>query len=184
VASETKEGFSVLEKHYHQATNMTEEAHGLQQFVTTGVNLDHEAIQKFYKKWKHDSLVMLKWFGALAACSPKVGIISRMETLEKDPLFKKDVPNYLRSLYLQFSKNNLSSFHDESGSGYDFMAERIKLIDGFNPQVASRAASSFSLINKLDEKRKNSMKKALEKIMEGKPSRDTYEVVSKYLTSF
>jgi aminopeptidase N len=181
VASETKEGFASLEKHYEHATNMTEEIHALQQYIVSGVPLEHPAIQKFYSKWKHDSLVMIKWFGSLASCSPKKEVITRLEKLEKDPLFLNQIPNYLRALYLQFSKNNLNAFHDASGVGYRFVAERIKLIDGFNPQVASRAAGSFSLINKLDETRKQEMRTALNVIMGGTPSRDTFEVVSKYL---
>lgn len=181
VASETIEALVALERHYNFATNMTEEIHGLQQYIISGVPLEHVSIQKFYQKWKHDSLVMLKWFGALASCSPKTDAIARLKKLEKDPLFLNQVPNYLRALYLQFSKNNLDSFHDESGAGYEFLAEKIQLIDGFNPQVASRAASAFSLINKLDAKRKARMSEALNKIMSGKPSRDTFEVVSKYL---
>ena len=54
-------------------------------------------------------------------------------------------------------------------------------MDTFNPQVASRAATSFSLIKKLDSQRQKVMKAALTKVMEGKPSRDTFEVLSKYL---
>lgn len=182
VASGTKEGEAALHKHYFEATNMTEEIHGLQQYISKGAKLEDEAVQKFYNKWKHDSLVMLKWFGALASFSPQDVAIERIKTLEKDPLFLKEVPNFLRSLYLQFSKNNLHAFHQISGAGYQFMAERIAHIDSFNPQVASRASSSFSLINKLDNRRKGEMKKALLRIMDGgKTSRDTYEVVSKYL---
>lgn len=182
VASGTEDGKFALKAHYFNATNMTEEINGLQQYIQSGVSLDHESVQKFYDKWKKDSLVMLKWFSSLAAFSPKQEAISRIKTLETDPLFLKEVPNYLRALYLQFAKNNLHSFHNSSGEGYQLIAEKIKHIDTFNPQVASRAASAFSLINKLDEKRKSEMKKALTKIMEGKPSRDTYEVVSKYLS--
>ncbi len=181
VASETQDASKALQEHYYKASNMTEEIHGLQQFILTGVDLEDDAIQRFYNKWKHDSLVMLKWFSSLAAYSQKKDAVSRIGRLETDKLFLKDVPNYLRSLYLQFAKNNLVSFHDVSGRGYNLVAERIKHIDTFNPQVASRTASSFSLINKLDDSRKKEMRKALEKIMEGKPSRDTYEVVSKYL---
>lgn len=182
VASGTEEGKSALKKHYFNATNMTEEINGLQQYILSGVSLDHESVKTFYDKWKKDSLVMLKWFSSLAAFSPKHEALSRIKTLETDPLFLKEVPNYLRALYLQFAKNNLHSFHNSSGEGYHFIAERIKHIDTFNPQVASRAASAFSLINKLDDKRKSEMKKALTKIMEGRPSRDTFEVVSKYLS--
>lgn len=181
VASETSEGREALHKHYYNANNMTEEVHGLQQYIISGVPLEHDAIQKFYQKWKHDSLVMLKWFGALASCSPKAEAVERLLKIERDPLFMKEVPNYLRALYIQFSKSNLVAFHDASGKGYDFMADKIITIDAFNPQVASRAASAFSLINKLDDTRKNGMKKALSKILGGHPSKDTYEVVSKYM---
>lgn len=181
VASGTDEGLNALKNHYDQASNMTEEILGLQLYVMTGISLEHEAIQKFYHKWKHDSLVMIKWFSAMAAHSPKKEALKRLEKLESDPLFLKEVPNYLRALYLQFSKSNLTAFHDQSGDGYFFMAERIRNMDAFNPQVASRAASAFSLINKLDKRRKNQMRSALEKIMENKPSKDTFEVISKYL---
>ena len=79
------------------------------------------------------------------------------------------------------AKNNLKSFHADNGNAYRFVAERIKLIDGFNPQVASRAASSYSMINRLDPMRKEAMKGALKSILDGNPSRDTFEVISKYL---
>jgi aminopeptidase N len=180
-ASMTKLGLEKLESHYKNATNMTEEAQALTEYIKIGVGLDHFAVKGFYEKWKHDSLVMLKWFGALAAHSPKTEALARLEILEKDPLFQKDVPNYLRSLYLTFAKSNLDAFHAKDGSGYEFLADRIRMIDGFNPQVASRASTSFSLINRLDGQRKAGMTRALKKIMEGNPSRDTYEVVSKYL---
>jgi aminopeptidase N len=181
VATQTKDSMLVLEKHYQEASNMTEEIHGLQQFILSGVSLEHDAVGKFYKKWGHDSLVMLKWFGSVAAYSPKDSALARVKLLENDPLYLKHVPNYLRSLYLQFAKNNLDSFHDASGAGYEFVAQKIKHIDGHNPQVASRIATAFSLINKLDDGRQAKMKEALKGILAGKPSKDTYEVVSKYL---
>jgi aminopeptidase N len=181
VMSGEASGLEALQRHYHQATNMTEEVHALALYVMAGVELDHPAIQGFYQKWKNDTLVMLKWFSALAAFSdPKVAI-ARMEKLEKDTLFLREVPNYLRALYLRFAQQNLPAFHAQDGSGYKFLAERIKLIDKFNPQVASRASTAFSMINKLDKNRQFHMKEALKDIMQIKPSRDTYEVISKYL---
>jgi aminopeptidase N len=182
VASESQAGLSRLEVHYHEASNMTEEIFGLVQFIKKGVSLDHESIQKFYKKWGHDSLVMLKWFGALASYSPAQEALGRIEKLQKDPLFLNQVPNYLRALYVQFARNNLVAFHQFDGSGYEFISQSIIAIDKFNPQVASRTSGSFSMINRLDDDRKRLMKTSLEKIMKSSPSRDTYEVVSKYLT--
>ncbi len=182
VASGKEDSKAVLERHYKNAHNMTEEISGLIQYVKEGAGLDHPAIQAFYQKWQKDSLVMLKWFGALASQSPAIDAVARLMILEKDPLFLKEVPNYLRSLYLQFAKNNLPAFHAADGSGYRFLAERIMMIDKFNPQVASRASSAFSLLGKVDQSRQNQMRKALKDILDSKPSRDTYEVVSKYLS--
>jgi len=181
VASETSQGMETLDRHYSSATNMTEEIEGLIHYIQSGVPFDHKTIQSFYQKWKKDSLVMLKWFGAIASYSLKKDVFERLERCEKDPLFNKQIPNHLRSLYIQFSKGNLHSFHTLGGEGYRFTAERIKMIDHYNPQVASRAASAFSLITKLDEKRQAQMRMALEGIMQANPSRDTFEVVSKYL---
>lgn len=170
-----------LRQHFEGATNMTDEVSALIQYVRNGADLSHRAIEAFCQKWKHDSLVMLKWFAALAAHTPAPAAVERVSALENNPLFEKQVPNYLRALYLQFAKNNLPAFHAVDGSGYRFLAQRIQQIDKFNPQVASRAATSFSMINKLDPARQAEMKKALKVVMEGNPSRDTYEVLSKYL---
>src|SRR5690606_8013212 len=101
--------------------------------------------------------------------------LERLEVLERDPLFKRDIPNYLRALYGQFARNNLSAFHATDGAGYKFLAERIVSIDKFNPQVASRIATTFSMLNRLDEKRQREMKNALNHIMESGPSKDTFE---------
>lgn len=180
-ASETPQGLEKLKIHSQTATNMTEEIQALTEYLRLGVPMDHFAVKGFYEKWQHDSLVMLKWFSAVASCSPKTEALKRMEQLENDLLFLKDVPNYLRALYVNFAKTNLTAFHAKDGSGYHFMADRIKMIDGFNPQVASRASTAFSLINRMDPERGQVMKQALNTIMEGKTSRDTFEVVSKYL---
>ena len=180
-ASGTGQGMETLKRHYEEASNMTEESQGLIEYIRSGVGMDHDAIEAFYDKWKNDSLVMLKWFSALASYSPKTEALKRMEILENDRLFQKDVPNYLRALYLSFAKFNIVAFNNQDGSGYNFLADRIKMIDGFNPQVASRASSAYSLINRLDSDRKSEMRKALKRVMEGNPSRDTYEVIAKYL---
>jgi aminopeptidase N len=182
VASGTPASLESLARHYEEATNMTEELQGLIQYVLLGEKIEEGPIKKFYEKWKKDSLVMLKWFSAISAYSPEKVILPRMSQLENDPLFLREVPNYLRALYLQFAKNNLVGFHQASGEGYDLMADRILKVDKFNPQVASRMSSSFSLVSKVDSIRRIKMKAALERVMSGNPSKDTFEVISKYLS--
>lgn len=181
VSSKTQEGLERLHSHFQNASNMTDESFALGLFIKSGAHLDHPAVKSFYEKWKGDSLVMIKWFASLAAHSHSKGIIEKLMMLEQDPLFKMDIPNYLRALYMQFAKNNLKSFHAKDGSGYAFIAERVKRIDKLNPQVASRLASSFSMINKVDEGRASKMRSILEDLLKENISRDTYEVVSSYL---
>jgi aminopeptidase N len=182
VASGSREAVQILKEHLQRASNMTDEISALNLFVQLGVGMDHFGIAGFYDKWKNDSLVMLKWFSALAAHSPKSVVWDRLERLESDPLFQKSTPNYLRALYLQFARYNHCAFHAQDGQGYRYLAQKIKWMDEFNPNVASRAASAFSLLPKLDAQRQGHMRQALEFILEGKTSRDTYEVVSKYLS--
>lgn len=181
VASETESGKEALKNHFNNASNMTEEIHALNQFVKLGAGPEHEMVKGFYNKWKHDSLVMIKWFASLSGNSTKTRAIEIVKELEKDAKYLKDVPNYIRALYMQFSKNNQVSFHDKSGEGYRFLAERIVQVDKFNPQVASRISGAFANINKLDDERRNLMKGALETILKSGPSKDTFEVVSKFL---
>jgi len=181
VASKTQEGLERLHSHFQNATNMTDESFALGQFVKSGAHLDHPAVHDFYEKWKGDSLVMIKWFATLAANSESKDVIEKLMRLEQNMLFKAEIPNYLRALYMQFAKNNLRAFHAKDGSGYAFIAERVKRIDQLNPQVASRLASSFSMINKVDEGRAGKMREILQGLLKEKISRDTYEVVSSYL---
>ncbi len=174
-------GGDYLENHYFNASNMTEELHGLELYISQGVSLDHPAIKGFYEKWKNDSLTLIKWFGALSSHSPSEGILKRLELLESDRLFLNKVPNYLRALYGSFARLNLHSFHADDGSGYEFLVDRIIHIDKFNPQVAARISTNFSQLNKLETNQKEKMRKALNRILSTNSSGDTLEVVNKYL---
>ncbi|MFA5583056.1 MAG: DUF3458 domain-containing protein, partial [Bacteriovoracaceae bacterium] len=172
---------SLLDSHYENATNMTDEIFALSQYIKQGAGVDHPQVKAFYKKWGHDSLVMIKWFSSLAANSKAEVVIDTLKKIENDPLYKSEVPNYLRALYVQFGRTNLVGFHQESGAGYEFLGERIAKVDKFNPQTASRMANAFAIMNKLDPKRQVLMKKVLIKLQSAGTSRDLGEVISKYL---
>ena len=172
----------VLKEHFYQAQTMTEEATGLALYCMKGGDNSEEALTHFYRKWKHEPLVMLRWFGAQASFTPAKDVLTRLEKLERNEAFRAKVPNDLRSLYGGFARGNLMGFHAYNGSGYRFMASRIAEIDKFNPQVASRlTGAAFSLLQKMDEGRKTQMKTALKALVEGAPSKDVFEVASRYL---
>lgn len=181
VKSHRSEAIELLQEHFYDAETMTEEAVGHALYCQLGGDEGKKATDHFYKKWKHEPLVMLRWFGAQAGYSKPAEAIAKIEAVEKDPVFRAKVPNDIRGLYQAFVRSNLLAFHAKDGSGYKFMAERIKRVDAFNPQVASRLTGAFALIPKMDAGRKALMKEALINLVEGKPSRDVFEMASRYL---
>lgn len=179
--SHTPEALELMRGHFYDARTMTEEATGLALYCMHAGAEGEAALKHFYTKWKHEPLVMLRWFGSQASLTDSSQVLSRLEALETDPAFRAKVPNDLRGLYGSFARGNLMGFHLADGSGYRFMAERIARIDKFNPQVASRLTGAFSLLPKMDEGRKSQMISALKKLIEGGPSKDVFEVASRYL---
>jgi len=88
----------------------------------------------------------------------------------------------VRSLIGAFSHGNQVRFHDASGSGYEFLADRVKEIDAINPQVAARLMGAFSRWRKFDSDRQQLMQGELERILTtANLSKDVYEIASKTL---
>lgn len=181
VKSKQPHALSVLESHFYNAQTMTEEATGHALYCQLGGLEGAKATQHFYNKWKHEPLVMLRWYGAHAGYTEVTQVRPRIEEIEKNPVFRPQVPNDLRGLYGAFIRQNLLAFHAKDGSGYEFIVDRIKRIDAFNPQVASRLMAAFALMPKMDIDRKALMRRALTRLVEGKPSKDVFEMASRYL---
>ena len=178
VKSKQQEALTTLEKFYKHAQTMTEEAQALALYCSLKIPASVTAIDGFYKKWKHEPLVMLHWFSLQASYASS---LSELEALEQHPSFRARVPNDIRGIYMSYARHNLSLFHHQDGSGYRFLADRIKRIDAFNPQLAARIVSSFSMMPKMDVERKGLMKTALKSLVESQPSKDVFEVASRYL---
>jgi len=80
------------------------------------------------------------------------------------------------------NRNNPINFHAIDGSGYQFLAEQIIILDKLNPQIASRQLGAFNSWQQYDEKRQALMKSALQTIAQQETlSADVYEIVTKYL---
>lgn len=164
--------------HFEKATNMTEESAGLAVLSSFGGETFKEASQKFYDKWKHDTLVIQKWL-TICSSSSHDDTYDTVKVLEKDPVYDANVPNLVRSLWGGFSRNFVQ-FHHSSGRGYALMADKVLEIDGINPQVASRLASAFKDYKKLVPAQQELMKPELDKILaKDDLSKNVYEIVSK-----
>ena len=168
-------------KQFKNADNMTDELSALSILSNISCNENEKSLQEFYEKWKHDPLVLDKWF-AVQGTSILKGTLDKVKKLTKHPNFSMKNPNKVRSLIGAFCGRNPSSFHDISGKGYQFLADNIILLDDFNPQIASRLASLFNKWKKYDEKRGDLMKEQLKRIKKSpKLSKAVYEIVIKAL---
>ena len=166
---------------YTKATNMTDRLAAFTCIEQSSLPYRDEIIQDFYDRWKHNPLVMDKWF-TVQAVSTRTDSLTNVKNLLSNPLFSLKNPNKVRALIGAFCSGNHAQFHDIKGSGYTFLADHVIALNTLNPQIAARLLSPFLTWKKYDATRQDLMRTQLEKIL-AVPciSKDVYEVVSKSL---
>ncbi|MCP3871650.1 MAG: DUF3458 domain-containing protein, partial [Desulfobacteraceae bacterium] len=176
-----KETTKFIEHHYDLAKNMTDELAGFKILSEINEETKFSAVNKFYTKWKHDKLVLDKWF-AVQAGSTLSNTLETVKALMRHPDFSMKNPNKVRSLIYMFAMQNHHNFHQKNGAGYQFVSDQILLLDGINHQVAGRLSSCFNHWKKYDDSRKTLMKNELERILSAQTlSKNVYEIVSRAL---
>jgi aminopeptidase N len=164
---------------FDAATTMTDAAHALGLLAHEKPSLRARPLDQFRDRWQGDDLVIDIWFSAQAQ-SCRSTALADVKRLLAHPLFKITTPNKVRALINTFASANPVNFHRPDGAGYAFVAEQIVAIDGFNPQVASRLASTFRSWRTLEPVRRAAAQKTLEQLAgTGGLSRDVSEVLSK-----
>jgi aminopeptidase N len=136
-AEPTADAFIRAKGHFQGETNMTDAMGGLNALMLLGGELFEAALADFYDQWKHEPLVIDKWF-AVQARSPGEDALGRVMGLTTHPAFDSRNPNRLRALVQSFASGNPARFHDPSGAGYRFLADQILMVDGYNPMTAAR----------------------------------------------
>jgi aminopeptidase N len=161
--------------------NMTDAQAALACLVDVEGDVREAPLGEFHAKWKHDPLVLDKWF-ALQAISSRADTIDRVLALVGHPDFGRTNPNRVRALLGSFSARNQVRFHGADGRGYALLADEILAIDATNPQLAARLVAAFAQWRRFDEGRREHMRSALARIVaHPKLSRDVYELASKNL---
>ena len=123
--------------HFQAAANMTDSIGALSALIQVGGEPAQTALDAFHAQWRHEPLVLDKWFAAQAR-DPDEGALGRVLALTAHPDFDAANPNRLRALVQGFASGNLARFHDPSGAGYRFLADQILAVDGYNPMTAAR----------------------------------------------
>ncbi len=122
------------------------------------------ALADFHARWRHDDLVLDKWF-AIQAMSPRPGAIARVRALYAHPEFDLRNPNRMRALVGSFASGNPVHFHAADGSGYDFLAEAVLAVDRINGQIAARMVGPLGAWRRQDAARQRLMQDALARIL-------------------
>ena len=121
------------------------------------------ALAAFYERFRHDPLVLDKWF-SVQAFSMRSDTPEAVERLGQHPDFTLANPNRVRSLYGAFSGNQ-GSFHAADGRGYRLLGDLIIALDPKNPQTAARMIPALGRWRRFDEARGAKMRAALEAIL-------------------
>ncbi|MBF6058697.1 MULTISPECIES: aminopeptidase N [Thiomicrorhabdus] len=161
--------------------NMTDVLAALDALSHLDVAQREERLQDFYQQWRHEALVLDKWF-ALQAASHHIHALEHVKELIVHADFTLKNPNRVRSVLGVFGRLNLLGFHRSDGAGYQFLAEQVLNLDAINPQVAARIVAPFTHWKRYDASRQVMMKQALQTIADCNTlSKDVYEIVSKSL---
>ncbi|WCM95377.1 aminopeptidase N [Acidovorax sp. NCPPB 2350] len=168
---------------FKDAGNMTDRFNTLSALVASGQPLGAQALARFHALFKHEALVLDKWF-ALQAGTPDRGgdVLPAVKQLMKHPDFSIRNPNRARSLIFSYCSANPGAFHRRDAAGYVFWADRVIELDAINPQVAARLARALDRWSKLAEPYRTAAREAIARVA-AKPdlSNDVREVVSRAL---
>lgn len=180
-ATKSPTAFDMIFSQFQKASNMTDEISSLAILVKSKNPYAERAMDRFYHKWQHETLVMQKWL-RVQACSP-ITTLEDIENLEKMEIYNPTNPNLFRSLIASLARSNPILLHDITGAGYKFIADRVIQMDAHNPQIAAGLCKSLNFLKKLDPTRAHLLKIQLIKIKSHKSlSTDTLEVVLKNLS--
>ena len=176
----------VLAEHFAQADNLTDRRAVLSVLLAVegfSAQLTDRLLNEFYTDWQHEALVMDAWL-SLQAGSQLPGALARVEALEQHAAFDAHNPNKIRALYGAFAMANHRNFHAADGSGYEFLAQRIALLNASNPQIAARLMGPLTQWQRYTPDRQVQMRSALEQVLAtDKLSPNVYELVSKSLAA-
>ena len=181
LACEQSEFYELARRQYFEADNMTDRLAAFSALVHSTYPEKQQMIDDFYRQWRDHSLVLDKWF-ALQATVPTQDTLLSVQSLLKHSAFSIANPNKVRSLIGAYTAN-MPSFHNQDGSGYRFLADKIIQLNSLNPQIAARLSTSFNHWRAYAEPQSSLMKAELERINEQPElSRDLREIVSKALS--
>lgn len=177
-----KDSEQILQQQYQSSDNMTDQLAVLRSCRSAAHPLFTSLMSDFEQRWRHDVLVLDKWF-SLAASYPKSAVFATLEQLTAHPQFSWKNPNRVRAVFGAFYQQNPEMFHSDDGKGYQVLADVVLKMDAINPQIASRLVTPLLSWKRYPSERQQQLKQVLNAMLEQELSNDLYEKVSKSLSS-
>src|SRR6056297_949134 len=171
------DGGAQAQRQYDAADNMTQQLAALSCLLQSGTGA--ETVQRFYDQWRHDRLVIDKWFTLqIIHADPQDAAVTAAR-LTAHPDFDMKNPNRFRATLGALAANP-AGFHHVSGAGYEVLAEWLIRLDPVNPQTTARMCSAFETWKRYDAKRQTMIAEQLDRILDTPGlSRDTTEMVTR-----
>ncbi|MEH7827478.1 aminopeptidase N [Gemmobacter denitrificans] len=164
---------------YARASNMTDGLAALVALLDLGQG--QAQLDAFETRWRHDRLVMDKWFMLQilhAAPDQTAATVARL-TARTD--FDWQNPNRFRAVIGALSANH-AGFHQADGSGYRLLADWLIRLDPKNPQTAARMSTAFETWRRYDAGRQQLIRAELSRIAATQGlSRDLGEMAGRML---
>ncbi len=164
---------------FARADNMTEAQGALACMIEAGRGAD--ALAEFHARWRHDRLVLDKWFALQASLAPPDQAPETVARLAAREDFDWTNPNRFRALIGGLTANH-PGFHRADGAGYALLADWLIRLDARNPQAAARQSAAFDNWRRYDATRRGHARAALERMAShDRLSGDMAEMVGRML---
>ena len=163
--------------HYQTADNITDRLAALKLLVHNNFSTQEAALKDFETRFYNNQLAMDHWFD-IQASNPQPSTFETIHKLKQHPLYDTKSPNIVRSVIGSFVSKNHFCFHDQSGRGYELLADEIIYFNDHNPQLASRLMNPLTQWKRYATARTLQMRKSIAKIEKIENiSPDVYEVL-------
>jgi aminopeptidase N len=162
---------------YDTADNMTQQLAALACLMRAGKGA--EVSDAFYRQWRHDRLVLDKWFGMQVVNADPAEAAETAARLTAHPDFTLRNPNRFRAVMGALA-GFPAGFHHASGRGYRLMADMLIALDPLNPQTAARMCAAFETWRRYDGARQAMIGAQIDRILAAPgASRDTTEMLER-----
>ncbi len=162
---------------FESADNMTQQLAAFGCLLQAGKG--EAATSAFYDQWRHDRLVIDKWFMMQVVNADPAEAARTVHALTEHPDFTIRTPNRFRAVLGALAMSP-ASFHHASGDGYRVLTDWLLQLDPLNPQTTARMCSAFETWRRYDADRQGIIASQLDRFLSlDGLSRDTREMITR-----